>query len=112
MSKTDSIRDKIASFNGGEFSATDLPKHANLYSALMKMEKNNEIKFVRTESTGGRPRKIFVEDRLKKERKNAAKKEKGTPMPNWCSVWPEFFAAPNFVPRHVMTINRWSECYD
>ena len=114
MSKADEIRDKIASMKGGEFTTRDLPSHANLYSTLMRMEKNNEIRFVRHGQTGGRPCKVYVEEKLKTERKNASKKLKAkeTPMPSWCTVWPEFFAVPAFVTGKVTNVNGWSECHE
>lgn len=114
MSRADEVRDKIASFKGREFTVRELPKYAALYATIGKMEKNNEIKFVRQDQTGGRPCKVYVEDKLRKERKNAAKRlhVKETPMPSWCTVWPEFFAVPAFVTGKVTNINGWSEYHE
>jgi hypothetical protein len=91
----DAVRAKIAGFKGAQFSSADLPNHSNICTVLKRLEAGGEIKVVGYESTKGKPRRLYQEQKLKEERTNAAKKPVPKASP-WSYVWPEFFVPPEF----------------
>ena len=105
---TAEIRDKMVELGGQQFTATDLPKCANLHALLGTMVRHGEIAVTSTVSTSGRPKKMYRVIRLKAVCAAKSDSQADSKMYNWFAVYPEFFRPPSMTGR-VSMVNKMSQ---